>query len=42
MNTKQIYIRPESESEESLFLQSIIMESNTETFEGKDNDDLTW
>lgn len=42
MNTKQIYIRPESESEESLFLQFIIMASDTETFEGKDNDDLPW
>ena len=42
MNTKQIYIRPESESEESLLLQSIIMESNTETFEGGQEDDITW
>ena len=42
MNTKQIYIRPESELEERLLLQAIIQESNTETFEGKGDDDITW
>ena len=42
MNTKQIYTKPESESEESVLLQAVILESNTETFEGKDDDDLTW
>lgn len=41
MNTIQIYTRPESESEESVLLQAIIMESNTETFEGGEND-INW
>lgn len=42
MNIKNIYSRPETESEESVFLQAIIQESNTETYEGKNDDDLTW
>ena len=42
MRKKPLYIRPESEAEEFVLLKTILEDSNTETFEGGGDDDITW
>lgn len=42
MKTTALYIRPESETVEHVLLQRLLEDSNTETFEGGGDEDITW
>ena len=42
MKQKPIYIKPESNTDEYVLLQTFLEDSNTETFEGGGDDDITW